>query len=281
MARMLSGRELAKILYAEIKGESDLLKISGTIPTLGIIRVGNKEDDMAYEKGIIKNCEKAGIKSCVIELEENVTFEDFVKSLNTLNNDALVHGILIFRPLPKQLNENDIKHLIDPAKDIDCMNPLNLVKVFEGDSSGFAPCTPQAVMEMLKNYEIDLAGKKIVVIGRSMVVGKPLSMMLLKENATVTICHSKTVNLPEMAKEADVLVAAIGKPNFVNEKFIRPGAVVIDVGINIDAEGKLCGDVDSVPVSNVASYITPVPGGVGSVTTAVLLKHVVKAANSF
>ena len=280
MAELLNGRELAKTLYMEIKEECDLLKTENVLPIIGIIRVGNKEDDIAYERGILRNCEKVGIKSKIVELDESVSFDNFIKALDSLNNDSKIHGILIFRPLPNQLDENKIKHLINPEKDIDCMNPLNLAKVFQGDISGFPPCTPQAVMEIIKRYEIDLVGKKTVVIGRSIVVGKPLSMMLLKENATITICHSKTANLSAVSKEADVLVAAIGKAKFVTDEFVKPGAVVIDVGINIDEDGKLCGDVEFEPVSNIASFITPVPGGVGSVTTAVLLKHVIKAVKN-
>lgn len=280
MTELLNGRELAKTLYMEIKEECDLLKTENVLPIIGIIRVGNKEDDIAYERGILRNCEKVGIKSKIVELDESVSFDNFIKALDSLNNDSKIHGILIFRPLPNQLDENKIKHLINPEKDIDCMNPLNLAKVFQGDISGFPPCTPQAVMEIIKRYEIDLVGKKTVVIGRSMVVGKPLSMMLLKENATITICHSKTANLSAVSKEADVLVAAIGKAKFVTDEFVKPGAVVIDVGINIDEDGKLCGDVEFEPVSNIASFITPVPGGVGSVTTAVLLKHVIKAVKN-
>lgn len=280
MAELLNGRELAKTLYMEIKEECDLLKTENVLPIIGIIRVGNKEDDIAYERGILRNCEKVGIKSKIVELDESVSFDNFIKALDSLNNNSQIHGILIFRPLPNHLDENKIKHLLNPEKDIDCMNPLNLAKVFQGDISGFPPCTPQAVMEIIKRYEIDLVGKKTVVIGRSMVVGKPLSMMLLKENATITICHSKTANLSAVSKEADVLVAAIGKAKFVTDEFVKPGAVVIDVGINIDEDGKLCGDVEFEPVSNIASFITPVPGGVGSVTTAVLLKHVIKAVKN-
>ncbi len=280
MAELLNGRELAKTLLNEIKEKSSVLRSKNTIPAIGIIRVGNKVDDIAYEKGILKSCEKVDIKSKVVELDSNVAFEDFAKALELLNTDDDIHGILIFRPLPKHLDENVIKHMINPKKDIDCMNPLNLAKVFEGDSSGFPPCTPAAVMEIIKRYRIDLVGKKTIVIGRSMVVGKPLSMMLLKENATVTICHSKTANLSEVSADADVLIAAIGKAKFVTSDFIKTGAVVIDVGINVDGEGKLCGDVDYEPASQKASYITPVPGGVGSVTTAVLLEHVIISAKN-
>ena len=280
MAELLNGRELAKTLLSEIKEESKVLRSKNIIPTIGIIRVGSKGDDIAYERGILKNCEKVDIRSKVVELDDNVTLEDFSKVLDSLNTDKNIHGILIFRPLPKHLDENVIKHLINPKKDIDCMNPLNLAKVFEGDSSGFPPCTPAAVLEIIKRNNIELTGKKTIVIGRSMVVGKPLSMMLLKENATVTICHSKTANLPKVSSDADVLIAAIGKAKFVSDDYIKPGAVVIDVGINIDEEGKLWGDVDFESAAQKASYITPVPGGVGSVTTAVLLKHVIISAKN-
>ncbi len=280
MAELLDGRELAKTLLNEIKEESNSMRSNNIIPTIGIIRVGNKGDDIAYERGILKNCEKVDIKSKVVELDNNVAFEDFANVLESFNTDDDIHGILIFRPLPKHLDENVIKHMINPKKDIDCMNPLNLAKVFEGDTSGFPPCTPAAVMEIIKGYRIDLAGKKTTVIGRSMVVGKPLSMMLLGENATVTICHSKTSELTKVSSDADLLIAAIGKAKFVTSDFIKPGAVVIDVGINIDEKGKLCGDVDFELASQKASYITPVPGGVGSVTTAVLLKHVIISARN-
>lgn len=280
MGEVLNCRHLAKILLEEIKEEADVLIDKGINLSLAIVRVGNKEDDIAYERGILKNCEKVNIKGEVYEIPEDVTIEDFIKLLELLNRNSTIHGILIFRPLPKHLDENKIKHLINPDKDIDCMNPLNLAKVFEGVYSGFSPCTPAAVMEIIKRFKINLVGKKTVVIGRSMVVGKPLSMMLLKENATVTICHSKTANLQSVSSDADILVAAIGKAKFVTGEFIKPGTVVIDVGINVDEEGKLCGDVDFETASKKASLITPVPGGVGSVTTAILLKHVLLAAKN-
>ena len=280
MGEVLNCRDLAKTLLEEIKEEADALIDKEINPSLAIVRVGKKEDDIAYERGILKNCQKVNIKGEVYESPEDVTIEDFIKLLESLNRNPSIHGILIFRPLPKHLDESRIKHLIDPKKDIDCMNPLNLAKVFEGEYEGFSPCTPAAVMEITKRFNIDVVGKKTVVIGRSMVVGKPLSMMLLKENATVTICHSKTANLQSVSSDADILVAAIGKAKFVTEEFIKTGAVVIDVGINVDEEGKLCGDVDFETASKKASFITSVPGGVGSITTAVLLKHVILAAQN-
>lgn len=278
MGQVLKGKDVASILMEETKREADILIGKGINPTLAILRVGNNKDDISYEKSILKNCEKVNIEGQVIEAPENVNIEDFIDILESLNTNPSIHGILIFRPLPKHLDENRIKHLINPNKDIDCMNPLNLSKVFEGEYTGFSPCTPAAVMEIIKHFNIDIEGKKAVVIGRSIVVGKPLAMMLLKENATVTICHSKTQNLKSVAKDADVLVAAIGKAKFVTGEFVKPSAVVIDVGINVDEDGKLCGDVDFDSAEEKASFITPVPGGVGSVTTAVLLKHVIQAA---
>lgn len=278
MGEVLNCKDVAEVLFEEIKEESDILIDRGINPTLAIVRVGKREDDIAYERSILKNCQKANIKGEVYESPENVTIENFVKVLESLNRNPSIHGILIFRPLPKYLDENRIKHLINPNKDIDCMNPINVAKVFEGEYVGFSPCTPAAVMEIIKRFKINIEGKKTVVIGRSMVVGKPLSMMLLKENATVTICHSKTEDLKSISSDADILVAAIGKAKFVRGEFVKPGAVVIDVGINMDEEGKLCGDVDFESVVGKASFITPVPGGVGSVTTALLLKHVIIAA---
>lgn len=278
MAKILSGKDVAVNVKNYTSEESKALREKGVIPTLAILRVGNRQDDIAYERGIIKNCESVGVESKVFELPEDVSMEGFVEALEGLNKDEKIHGILIFRPLPKQLDEEKIKYIIDPKKDIDCMNPNNMVKIFEGELDGFTPCTPAAVMEILKHYNIPLNGANTVVLGRSMVVGKPLSMMLLNENATVTICHSRTKNLKQVVAGADIVVAAIGKAKFVDKDYIKPGAVVIDVGINVDEDGKMCGDVNYDEVAEVAGEITPVPGGVGSVTTSLLLKHVIKAA---
>lgn len=278
MGQVLGCREAAKIFLESIKKDSLDLKNKGINPTLAIVRVGKREDDIAYEKGILKNCEKVEITGKVHECHEDIDMNSFVRLIKELNTDASVHGILIFRPLPRHLDESIIKHIISPDKDVDSMNPLNLAKVFEGDLEGYSPCTPAAVMEIMKHFNIDIKGKMVAVLGRSMVVGKPLSMMLLKEDATVMICHSKTENLKEAAASADVVVAAIGKARFIGAEYIRQGATVIDVGINVDENGKLCGDVDFEAVIDKASYVTPVPGGVGSVTTAVLLKNVIKGA---
>ena len=278
MGQVLDCKEAAKIFLDNIKKDSSELKDKGINPTLGIVRVGKREDDIAYEKGILKNCEKVDILGKVHECPEDINMESFIKLIEELNEDPSIHGILIFRPLPKHLDENIIKHIINPNKDVDSMNPLNLAKVFEGDLTGYSPCTPAAVMEIIKYFNINIKGKTVAVLGRSMVVGKPLAMMLLKEDATVMICHSKTENLKETAASADIVAAAIGKAKFIGAEYIKQGAIVIDVGINVDENGKLCGDVDFEAVKDKASLITPVPGGVGSVTTAVLLKNVIKGA---
>ena len=280
MAQLLKGKDVASVLMEKTGKEAKALIENGIKPTLAILRVGNNQDDVAYERSILRNCEKVNIEGRVVEVPIDVDINDFIDTLQSLNTDPTVHGILIFRPLPKHLDENRIKHIIDPSKDVDCMNPLNLSKIFEGEYTGFPPCTPAAVMEIIKHFGIELEGKNAVVIGRSVVVGKPLSMMLLKENATVTICHSRTEQLESVARGADILVAAIGRGKFVTEEFVKDGAIVLDVGINIDGDGKLCGDVDYDKVKEKASFITPVPGGVGSVTTAILLSHVVQGAKN-
>lgn len=275
---VLDCRETAKSIKAEMAQKVQALIDSGKTPKLCIIRVGSRPEDVSYEKGIKKNCEALGIACEVVELPEDISSESFMEKLEAANNDGRIHGILVFRPLPSHIDEEKARHLINPAKDIDCMNPYNLAKVFEGDSTGFEPCTPAAVMEIIKYFGINLQGENVAVIGRSMVVGKPLSMMLLKENATVTICHSKTKDIKNIVSRADIVVAALGKARAIGPDYIKPGAVVIDVGVNGAPEGGICGDVDFEKVKDIASKITPVPGGVGAVTTLVLLKHVVEAA---
>ena len=212
-----------------------------------------------------------------IVFDENIGQTEFEKKFSEVNDDKNVHGILLLQPLPKQLDMEKIKFVVDPVKDIDCMNPLNAEKIFEGDKTGYPPCTSQACVEILDHYGIDMKGKRAAVIGRSMVVGKPLAMLLLDKNATVTICHSRTNDLPGVCRQAEVVIAAVGRAEMVTGDFISEGAVVIDVGINVNAEGKLCGDVKFDECVDKASMITPVPAGVGSVTTSVLAKHVVKA----
>ncbi|MBY2435998.1 bifunctional 5,10-methylene-tetrahydrofolate dehydrogenase/5,10-methylene-tetrahydrofolate cyclohydrolase [Clostridioides difficile] len=275
--QIIKGKPVADKISEELIKEVDLLVKEGINPKLTIVRVGARSDDLSYERGALKRCQNIGITTEVLELAEDITQEEYIDVLKRVNDDKNVNGILCFRPLPKHLNEEVIKYVIAPEKDVDCFSPINSAKVLEGDKSGFPPCTPTAVVEILKHYNVDLKGSKVTVLGRSMVVGKPVSMLLLSEHATVTICHSKTKNLSGVAAEADVLIAAIGRAKMVDESFVKDGAVVIDVGINVDEEGNLCGDVDTNAVLDKVSMITPVPAGVGSVTTSILAKHVVKA----
>lgn len=277
MSKLLLGKAVADELTSEIIKKVSDLSESNILPKLQIIRVGNRDDDLSYERGALKRMKKCGIEVEVKALAENISEEDFVLELEKSNMDKTVNGILIFRPLPNQLTEEKIKNIIEPSKDIDCFSPCNVAKITEGDSTGFAPCTPAAVIEILKFYNIDITGKNIAIIGRSMVVGKPLSLLLLQNNATVTICHSRTKNLADITSKADIVVAAIGKAKFVDEKFINSDAILIDVGINVDENGKLCGDVDFESCEGKCSMITPVPRGVGSVTTSVLANNLVKA----
>lgn len=278
MSTMMTGADVAKVMTEKLTHEVEQLKAEGICPCLTIVRVGARPDDLAYERGARKRMEKTGIDCRVAELPEDITQEDFEKAFREINDDPAVHGILLFRPLPKTLDEEPVKAMIDPRKDVDCMSPVNIAKVFSGDASGFAPCTPEAVMEMLEYYDIDPKGKKVTVVGRSMVVGKPLSMLLLGKNATVTVCHTRTADVTATCKEAEILVAAAGKARMITADMVGDGAVVVDVGINVDEEGNLCGDVDFDAVEKKASCISPVPRGVGSVTSSVLAKHVVRGA---
>ena len=253
------------------------LAARGVTPTLAVLRVGAREDDLAYERGIGKRFASVGAAVQVTQLPETVTQEELEAALEGLNRDPAVHGILVFRPLPKTLSEERLAERIAPEKDVDCLGRINTAYVFAGDERAYPPCTPQAVMEMLDFYGVDLTGKKAVVIGRSMVVGKPLAMLLLKKHATVTICHTRTQNLAEECRRADVLVACAGAKRMVGADFVRAGQLVLDVGIHADGDS-LCGDVDAAAVADTVAALTPVPGGVGTVTTSVLLKHTLLSA---
>lgn len=279
MAERLSGKPVADAIKAELTQKISELKDEGITPKLGIIRVGARPDDLYYEGGAKKTCESVGMAYEVFEYPADIDQVSFEKAVTDVGNKKDVHGILMFAPLPKHLNERKIRELIPVEKDVDCLTLGSAARVFADDPDGFPPCTPAACMEILKHYEIPVAGKKCVVLGRSMVVGKPVAMLLLRQNGTVTICHSKTDNLPGVCSEADILIAAVGRARLVKENFVKPGQVVIDVGINEDPlePGKYCGDVDYGPVEAIVDKITPVPAGVGSVTTAVLCKHTVMA----
>ena len=252
--------------------------IEGPLPHLAIIRVGERPDDCSYERGAVKKMDKVGVRCTTYTFDADIDNETFQTEFDKINENPDIDGILMLRPLPKQLDEKQIENKIDPRKDLDGISPLNLAKVYAGDESGYAPCTAEAVIEMLDYAGIDIKGKRVTVVGRSLVIGKPVSMLLMKRNATVTVCHTKTVDMAGTCKNAEILVAAAGSARMIKKEYVADGAVVIDVGINVDDEGSLCGDVDFDAISDIAAVATPVPGGVGSVTTSVLAKHLVKAA---
>lgn len=252
--------------------------IEGPLPHLAIIRVGERPDDCSYERGAVKKMDKVGVRCTTYTFDADIDNETFQAEFDKINENPDIDGILMLRPLPKQLDEKQIENKIDPRKDLDGISPLNLSKVYAGDESGYAPCTVEAVIEMLDYAGIDIKGKRVTVVGRSLVIGKPVSMLLMKRNATVTVCHTKTVDMEGTCKNAEILVAAAGSARMIKKEYVADGAVVIDVGINVDDEGNLCGDVDFDAISDIAAAATPVPGGVGSVTTSVLAKHLVKAA---
>lgn len=252
--------------------------IEGPLPHLAIIRVGERPDDCSYERGAVKKMDKVGVRCTTYTFDADIDNETFQAEFDKINENPDIDGILMLRPLPKQLDEKQIENKIDPRKDLDGISPLNLAKVYAGDESGYAPCTAEAVIEMLDYAGIDIKGKRVTVVGRSLVIGKPVSMLLMKRNATVTVCHTKTVDMEGTCKNAEILVVAAGSARMIKKEYVADGAVVIDVGINVDDEGNLCGDVDFDAISDIAAAATPVPGGVGSVTTSVLAKHLVKAA---
>ncbi len=272
--RIIKGIDVANSINEEIFSKTaQVLKK----PCLATVRIGERGDDISYEKGAVKKMNKLNLEHKSFVFDADISNEQFLKELSKINNNDEIDGILLFRPLPKQIDEKAVIDIINPDKDIDCISRENIAKLFIGESDGFVPCTAQAVMEAVHFAGIDLNGKKVVVLGRSMVIGKPLSMLMLKENATVTICHSKTKQLKDECKRADILVCAIGKSKFIDDKFVKDGAVVIDVGINVDENGNITGDVDFDKVAEKTSVITPVPGGIGAITTSVLAKQLVKA----
>ena len=278
MARQLLGKEVTAALNERIKADVATLNAKGVKPTLGIIRVGERPDDLSYERGATKRCETLGVEYKKYLLPADVSQEELLKVIDEVNKDENIHGVLMFRPLPKHIDQTLVEDALCAEKDVDCQTDASLGGVFTGKKVGFPPCTPQACMEILDHYGIDCTGKKAVVIGRSLVVGKPAAMMLIKKNATVTVCHTRTVDMPSVTREADILVVAAGRAGVVGADYVAPGQIVIDVGINVNEEGKLCGDVDYAAVEPIVDAITPVPGGVGSVTTSVLVGHVVEAA---
>ncbi len=278
MARQLLGKEVTAAMNEKIKTNVALLREKGIAPKLGIIRVGEREDDISYERGAAKRCETLGVEYEKFLLPQDVTEEALLAAIEQVNKDDSIHGVLLFRPLPKHLNEEKIINALDFEKDVDGITDGSLAGVFAGKKQGFPPCTPQGCMEILDYYGIDCTGKKAVVIGRSLVVGKPAAMMLIQKNATVTVCHTRTKDMPAVVREADIVIVAAGRAGVVDGSYLRAGQVVIDVGINVNEEGKLCGDVKFDEAEPIVDAITPVPGGAGSVTTSVLVGHVVEAA---
>ncbi len=278
MGEIIKGAPAAKALTEELAARAEALKAKGVTPTLAILRVGERGDDIAYENGALKRCEKIGIEVKRILLPADAGKAEVLSAIEEINNDKGIHGCLMFRPLPDKETENEAAAALLPAKDSDCMTKGSLAAVFAGGGDGFAPCTAEAVVTILKHYGVDLTGKKVAVVGRSLVIGKPVSMLLQKENATVTMCHTKTKDLAAETKRADIIVACAGKAKMIGPEHVSAGQVIIDVGINVDADGNMCGDVDTDAVLDTVSKITPVPGGVGTVTTSVLAKHVIEAA---
>ncbi len=275
----LKGKPVADSIGAEIKEKVQAVEIMlGRKPKLMILRCGERPEDISYEKNAVKRVREFGMDAETTVLPADVSDSVFRRVFNGINENKYVDGLLLMRPLPEQINEGFIISCVDSEKDLDGVSPVNAAGIYLGSDS-FVPCTAQAVVELLDYYHIDVSGKNVVIMGRSSVVGKPLAMLLLKRDATVTICHSKTTELQKITKRADILICAVGKPRFVTSDHIKRGCVVIDVGINTDSEGRLCGDVDMEDCKLKASAITPVPDGIGAVTTAVLAKHLLLAAN--
>ena len=270
----LRGKKVSDGIKEYVSKELETLSF---VPKLAIVRVGENPDDMSYERGATKKLKSFGLDVASYVFPQDISDEDFKKAFKDINEDDEVTGILLLRPLPRTINEKDIENMIDPKKDLDGISPINIAKVFAGDTTGFSPCTAEAVIEVLKAYDIELTGKRVTVVGRSMVVGKPVSMLLLKENATVTMTHTRTVDLKKTCSDAEIVIAAAGRAKMLNSDYCGQDAVMIDVGINVDENGKLCGDVDYATLDGKASAATPVPGGVGTVTTAVLAKHLIQA----
>ena len=273
---ILKGAEVSAKIREQV--QEMLEGLGGKMPCLAIVRVGENPDDLSYERGAMKKMASFGLEARSYSFSGDISHEEFKEEFRKINEDPGVSGILLLRPLPKHIQEADIEKLIDPDKDLDGISPVNVAKVFAGDATGFAPCTAEAVVEVLETNNIPIAGKRAVIVGRSMVVGKPLAMLLMKENATVTVCHTKTSDLAGTCRMGEILVAAAGRAKMLDGSFVGHNAVVIDVGINVDDSGKLWGDVDFESIKDKASMATPVPGGVGAVTTAVLARHLVLAA---
>lgn len=278
MAMLLKGVPVAQQITEQALLRAQTLRSQGIVPTLAIVRMGERDDDLAYQRGAQKRCEKTQVELKVYALPEDAPQSEVVSLIEKLNKDDSIHGVLIMRPMPKHIDDETITNALSPEKDIDGITPGAMVSLYASRESGFAPCTARACVEILKHYNIPLEGRQAVVVGRSLVIGKPVSQLLLKENMTVTTCHSRSQNLNEICKKADVIVAAAGKAGMITADFLSHGQIVIDVGIHSSPDGGLCGDVKTEEAAEIVDAITPVPGGVGAVTSSVLALHVVTAA---
>lgn len=278
MAQILLGKTVADACSEDLIRRVKALKEKGIQPKLMIVRVGEKPEDLSYERGALNRAQRIGVETEVQVFPDTASTDEVLDAITIINEDPTIHGCLIFRPLPKSIDERIICEALLPEKDVDGIGSSSMARVFMNQGSGFAPCTAEAVLAMLKHYKIPISGSRVTVIGRSLVIGKPVSMMLLNENATVTVCHTRTRDLASVAREADIIVACAGKAGMINMDFVCEGQTVIDVGINVNEEGKLVGDVDFDSVEPIVANITPTPRGVGSVTTTMLMQHVVEAA---
>ena len=274
MAQLLLGKPVVDRLKIEIKAGATACRDRGIEPKLVIFRVGQNPEDVAYEARVLKNCFACGIIAEVQECSANIKTEELISILEEAGRDPEVHGLLIFRPLPESIDQEAVSRAVAPAKDSDCMNPNNLEKLFLGDTKGVLPCTPEAVRELLLHYLGSLSGKNVVIVNRSLVLGKPLAMLLIEENATVTICHSKTKELSDITQRADIVVTGVGKAGYFGKEYFGPHSIVVDVGINEKEGGGICGDVDMAAVEDLVAGVTPVPGGIGSITSLLLLNNV-------
>ena len=278
MSVILKGAPVVAAMNEANAARCAALREKGVVPTLAVVRVGAREDDLSYEKGVMARCAKVGVEVKQFLLPADAAQEELLGVIACINADPSIHGCLLFRPLPRQFDDRTVRAALAPEKDIDGITDGSLAGVFTNTALGYPPCTAQACLEILKFYGIPLSGRRAVVVGRSLVVGKPAAMMLDRENATVTLCNSRTRDLPEVCREADIVVVAMGKAGAVGAEHLREGQVVVDVGIHVNEEGKLCGDVRFIEAEPLVEAITPVPGGVGTVTTSVLVSHVVEAA---